>query len=412
MLSNVADPDGNVADILEMYWYEDECYSIPNTGDPDSMKRSVYGHTPNRPLTQPAGGRNDGVPKLCNEDDECFNILDPDSDLDFQRLLALVTNSSQVFEPLEPRARTPKICLPNGKTNNFVAKSYPGVLPLSARGRQFYGVVKSGAKAALCQGLPLVLGARQLAVKYVTEHVFELQTPAQFANSMLSKFLPSGAQAPGAAAGYDWTLVFGNSGYMFQTWAQLGISIPAGLTGSTPADALYNALGTTSDMANLQILDAPTNSLKAGAWQLFTNIISNKRFNAESPNGQIEFINRLYETLPSYLNDGPVQASLTHGYTVMKSIMVALDSSPNVVGIPASSFASAWQTYCSDFFLEMQGNLQDFLSSKLAQLIVYWGSSAAAKKFTAAGAKLTLQALQAKQNNLATAVVIQRAFVT
>lgn len=358
MLSNVADPDGNVADILEMYWYEDDCFSIPNTGDPDSMKRSLYGPTSKRPFAQRVGGLNDGVPKLCNEYDECFNILDPESDLEFQRLLAIVTNGSYVSESLEPRARTPKICLPNKQSNNFVAKSYPGVLPLSARGRQFYGVVKSGAKAAVCQGLPLVLGARQLAVKYVMEHVFELQTPAQFANSMISKILPSGAQAPGAAANYDWTQVFGKGGYMFQTWAQLGISIPAGLTGNTPADALYNALGTTNDMANLQILDAPTNSLKAGVWQIFTNIISARRFTNESPQGQIEFINRLYETLISYLNDGPVQASLTHGYTVMKTIMAALDSSPNVNTIPSSSFAIAWQTFCSDFFLEMQGNLQ------------------------------------------------------
>jgi len=51
---------------------------------------------------------------------------------------------------------------------------------------------------------------------------------------------------------------------MFQTWAQLGISPPSGFTGDTPADALYNALGSTADINNLQILDAATNSLKAG----------------------------------------------------------------------------------------------------------------------------------------------------
>ncbi|KAL5319457.1 hypothetical protein ACEPPN_012511 [Leptodophora sp. 'Broadleaf-Isolate-01'] len=146
-------------------------------------------------------------------------------------------------------------------------------------------------------------------------------------------------------------------------------------------------------MANLQILDAPTNSLKAGVWQIFTNIISAKRFSAESPQGQVEFINRLYETLISYLNDGPVQQSLTHGYSTMKTIMAALDSSPNVNTLPQSSFASAWQIFCADFFLEMQGNLQDFLQGKLKQVIVYWGSSAAVRKFTAAGAAATLKAL-------------------
>lgn len=77
------------------------------------MKRSLYGPTSKRPFAQRAKGLNDGVPKLFNECDECFNILDPESDLEFQRLLAIVTNGFYVSESLEPRARTPKICLPN-----------------------------------------------------------------------------------------------------------------------------------------------------------------------------------------------------------------------------------------------------------------------------------------------------------
>jgi chitinase len=264
VLSGQPDPDGNVADLLELYWYEDECYPIPNTGDPDSMKRWLpeleYGYEGKRPTAMPPGSRNDGVPKICNADNECYNVLSPEKDIGFQQLLSSALNHSHAV--LEPRGRVAKICLPKGKSNSFKAKYYPGVLPLSARGRQFYGAMKTGVQTGLCAALPLVLGPRVLGEDYVTEHVMELQTPAQFANSMLKGLLPSGATAPGS--GYDWTQVFGPNGYMFQTWAQLGISPPSGLTGATPQDALYNALGSTADINNLQILDAATNSLKAG----------------------------------------------------------------------------------------------------------------------------------------------------
>lgn len=58
-------------------------------------------------------------------------------------------------------------------------------------------------KTAFCNGLPIVLGKRVLGTDYVVEHVTEFQTPAQFATSMLSGKLLSGAVARGAAANYD-----------------------------------------------------------------------------------------------------------------------------------------------------------------------------------------------------------------
>lgn len=236
------------------------------------MKRwfSLYNSITNgtitkRSLAPPPGGRNEGFPKICTEDDQCFNV--PSSQYEgFQELLLLARHATyDSYGTLYSRAaRAPKMCDSSGTTvSRFKTKSYPSVTSLSNNGRRFYGVVKNLPKVALCQGLPLVLGNRILATDYVAEHVTELQTPAQFATSMMSGKLPSGAAAPGSASNYDWTQVFGSTGYFYQTWQQLGISAPAGLTGTSPADAVANALGSSGDINNMQILDAPTNSLKA-----------------------------------------------------------------------------------------------------------------------------------------------------
>ena len=42
--SDEPDSDGNSADFIELYWYEDGCFTLPKTGSPDVMKRwySLY----------------------------------------------------------------------------------------------------------------------------------------------------------------------------------------------------------------------------------------------------------------------------------------------------------------------------------------------------------------------------------
>lgn len=200
-------------------------------------------------------------------DDGSFNVPKSEYD-DFEELLWSVGNLTQssygeVLGEVVPRgSRVAKICKNKKQISKFTAKGYSPVSVLS-NSRQFFGVVKSGATAAICNGLPIVLGKRVLGTDYVVEHVTELQTPAQFATSMLSGKLPSGAVAPGAASNYDWTQVFSQSGYFFQTWSQLGILQPSGLSGKTPAESVAILLSSTNDINNLQILEAPTNSLKA-----------------------------------------------------------------------------------------------------------------------------------------------------
>ncbi|KAJ6086050.1 glycoside hydrolase family 18 protein [Penicillium sp. IBT 16267x] len=424
--SDELDSDDNSTDFVELYWYEDDCFTIPNTGDPDLMKRwyALYdkvgeGEVLKRSVAPPSENENEGSPKICM-DDGCFNV--PRSEYeDFEELLWSVgnfTHSSygEVVGEVVPRgSRIAKICQNKKQISQFNAKGYSPVNVLS-NSRQFFGVVKSAAKSAICNGLPIVLGKRVLGTNYVVEHVTELQTPAQFATSMLSGKLPSGAVAPGAASNYDWTQVFSQSGYFFQTWSQLGISQPSGLSGSTPAESVAMALGSSSDINNLQILESPTNGLKASAWQLFKNIVSDERFNRQSPGGKIDFINRLYETLPGYLNHADVQDSLEYGYNAIKSAMEALDQAAqfnaNVSPITGSSFSLAWRAYASDFFQQMEGNLQVFVKARINEVLPYWSSSAAIKLYTKAGAAAVVKTLNSKLTDLTTDVVIDSTFVT
>ncbi|KAJ5958894.1 glycoside hydrolase family 18 protein [Penicillium vulpinum] len=423
--SDELDSDENSADFVELYWYEDDCFTLPNTGDPDLMKRwfALYdkvgeGEIWKRSVAPPPGKRNEGFPKICIDED-CFNV--PKSEhQDFEELLWSVGNFThgsyvEVVGEVVPRAsRTAKICQNKKQISKFSAKPYSPVSILSTS-RQFFGVVKSGAKSALCNGLPVVLGKRALGTNYVVEHVTELQTPAQFATSMLSGKLPSGAAAPGAASNYDWTQVFSQNGYFFQTWNQLGISQPSGLSGSTPAESVAIALGSSKDINNLQILEAPTNGLKAAAWQLFKNIISDDRFSKQSAVGRIDFINRLYDTLPGYLNHADVQDSLEYGYNAIKTAMEALDqaakSNANVSPITASSFSLAWKTYASDFFEQMEGNLQVFVKTRITEVLPYWKSSEAIKLYTKASAAAITKVLNEKLADLTTDVVIDSSFV-
>ena len=265
VLSDANDLDGNPADLLELYWYEDDCFAVPNTADPSVHKRwtdmiARFADTRLVKRWDPMTRTDPSLPSVCLNEANCWSIPDT-QDSGFQQLLAEVQEFRNHTEAvLVPRARTPKFCLPNGKKNSFTAKNYPSVSTLSGS-RQFFRVVKTGVKAGVCASLPLVLGARAVGDDYVVEHVTELQTPAQYANAMLKNILSSGAKP--SASGYNWVDVFGPNGYFYQTWQQLGVSAPANFPGDTPEDLVYKALGSSSDTANLQILDASTNSVKA-----------------------------------------------------------------------------------------------------------------------------------------------------
>ena len=351
---------------------------------------------------------NQTVPVVCLTDDSCYHLESLDSET--QHLLASIR-----FAPVSdiiPRgkARTPKICLPGGQTNNLRSKSYPSVGTLGAS-KTFYRVAKSTAKQGLCATLPLLSGTRIPAIDYVVEHVTELQTPAQYANNMIKGLLSSSAKA--TSAGYNWASIFGSGGIFQQTFSKSGIKLPAGLTGSTPEEAIFNAFGTTKDNTNLLILDALTNSVKTSAWSLFQNVIGDNKWKAASPASRIELILRLYEGLIDYMNTADAQKSLEYTYNAQQAIWKAFDTaagSANTALQPltgGTNFVLQHRAWYADFFLEFSGNLQTFLHNKMTQEVTYWTSPQAVKDYSAPAAKIITASLRTKLANLGTDVVVK-----
>ncbi|EPE06529.1 chitinase class V [Ophiostoma piceae UAMH 11346] len=421
------DEDGNVADFMELYMYEDECFSVPNRADPttDYSKRWLDGSSRGGlsngtkllgdliatgldalaesqkqllAAAAPIGGRNDGHAKICDADGMCYYVSGA-QDVDYAELkdlrAMLEIDSAHAEGELEERgSRQAKICIPKSKGSAFKAKHYPGVTKLAAKGLNF----RTAVDIAKCAGMALSNGARILGEKYVTEHVFELQTPAMWANSMISGLLQSGADAPGKAEKYDWTQMFADkTGYIFQSWKDLKISAPADYPGDSPHDSIMTALGSTSNTKNLLILDSRTNGLKAAVWAIFTNIISSKKFGAAIEPTQIAYLNRL-EMVCNYLTEKDAQTALKYGFTVVKTVLEQVDKAAsgnsNINTLASMTFAETWKIYAADHFKQMSRNMQDFAVGKAKDMALYWASSDAANDYSPAIANINLKHIQ------------------
>lgn len=354
---------------------------------------------------------NSSVPSICLADETCYHL--PSLDTETQIFLEELRNMPHAR--IEPRVRTPKICLPNNQRNNMRAKSYPSVGVLGAT-KDFYRVAKSGVKTGVCSALPLILGKRVAGVDYVVEHVTELQTPAQFANSMLAGKLPAGDAAQ--TAGYNWASIFQSGGFWQKTFSASGIKLPSGLSGSTPEEAIFNTFGTSSDTSNILILDRLTNSVKASAWSLFTNIVGDNKWKAASHASRVELLLRIQQGLIDYLNTPAAQAGLKHTYDAQQAIWKAFDvaagsASSAVQQLPGgASFVGQHRAWYEDFFLYFEGNIADFLHDKLVQEISYWASPTAVRDYGAKAAKEVLTTLQGRLSSLATDVEVQRSWLT
>ena len=347
-------------------------------------------------------------PSICLTESNCHMLFNLDHET--QSLLEIIRNAS--FAELIPRGkvRTPKICLPGNAKNTMTSKSYPNVGTLSAT-KQLYRVAKSAAKQGVCAGLSLSLGGRVPGINYVVEHVTELQTPAQYANFMLKGVLPAGDKA--ASAGYNWASIFGDGGIFQQTFSKSGIKLPAGLTGSTPEEAIFNTFGTSKDSTNLLILDALTNSVKTSCWSLFQNIIGNDKWTAASPASRIELLNRIQQGLIAYMNTADSQKALGYTYNAQQLIWKAFDTAAgklNSALLPltgGTSFALQHKAWYENFFEELVGNIQFFLHDKLVQEISYWTSPQAVKDYSAQAAKTITAALKNDLANLGTNVAVE-----
>lgn len=143
--------------------YEDVCYDVPNSASPDVARRwfsssnETFGAQSRLAKAPPAGGRNDGFPKLCNEDGECYYVFDAESDAEFQELLALASDFIG-SSPLDKRVRSSKVCLSKGKSSAFVAKKLQRSDQACHAGIDY----RSLSNAASCIGSSIVSGGRLL----------------------------------------------------------------------------------------------------------------------------------------------------------------------------------------------------------------------------------------------------------
>ncbi|KAF2154797.1 glycoside hydrolase family 18 protein [Myriangium duriaei CBS 260.36] len=427
-LSNEFDDDGNPADVVELYWYENEIFVVPNNESPDehtNTKRSAHimeelqqmrlsrGWDQHNPIDADTT-----LPQVCSEG-YCFYI--PDADLvDVQHILDEVQstwNSTRVLrnpyaeesirvEDIIERGRSSLVKLPRNKRVRFAAATYNTVAELAGKGRQFWASAAAKTAVNICLNNKAAFQGRQLGRKYVTEHVTELQTPAQFAQSMVDGKYPDQSAVTGVSANYDWTQVFNDqNGYVYMTWAQLGVARPAGLEGDTPIASIYHALGSkgsNGDDANLLVCDAQTNSLKTSAWAIHTNIISDKKWNAASPGQRLAYLNNLDQSLVPYMNSPDAQASLEHAYKVQQQVFKALDQAAlvnsNIVG-PGTGFASLHKTWYQRFFEEVSENIQLFIEAKYQAEITNWsGGSKAYGAFKAVQRNKIVKNLQGRSS--------------
>ena len=292
----------------------------------------------------------------------------------------------------------------------MTSKGYPSVGVLSAT-KQLYRVAESAAKYGICSGLSLIPGGRVPGTNYVVEHVTELQTPAQYANSMLKGLLPAGDKA--ASAAYNWYSIFGPGGIFQQPFSQSGINLPAGLTGDTPMEAIYNAFGTSKDNINLLILDEATNSIKKASWSLFKNIVGDRKWEAASHASRVELILRVQQGVVAYRNSADAQRALAHAHNAQQSLWKSADIAAAGVN-PAlqpltggMNFALQHKKWYEDFFQEFVGNIQQFLQNKLTEEISYWTSPQAVKDYSAQAAVAITATLNARLKNLGTEVYVQ-----
>ncbi|XWW92081.1 hypothetical protein V2A60_000003 [Cordyceps javanica] len=390
--TNNYDEDGNPADIIELYVYEDEIFTVPNNASPDSKKRElsiieeILVIRRERRWDHHSNATNPGLKEICDAANSCFKIVEPELP-EVQRLLrqiyeswesigverAIPDGDDEFALTLTARGRVRQVRFKDRKRNKVVtwrASTYYQVAALAGRGLKFFanGGAKKTAQTALCLVNAASFGARQLGRAYVSEHVTELQVPAMFAQSMLDFKYPDQSSITGVPSSYDWLTVFGDTGYMKMSWKDLGISQPQGLHGDTPLEALYNALGSkgsNADTKNLLICDARTNSVKASAWALHTNIISDERWRNASPGERLDFLNSIDQSLI------PAQAALEYAYKAQQKIFAAMDTSPKIKG-PGVSLQSLHKTWYERYFEAFNDNIQAFYQAKLEQELAAW----------------------------------------
>ncbi|KAI3319646.1 glycoside hydrolase [Xylariaceae sp. AK1471] len=401
-------------DYLELWWYENKCFSIPNKDDPSVQKRTNERF---KDIDITSLHRSQ-IAHLIREDGQVFEV--PLADPWVQDLLKLSAAASRKVSKhvnhnstLEERngSRFSKICRPDKTViNTFNTSPYPGVGVLSPS-RLVFNLGTSG----ICFGATLITTShQQLAggLKTVVEHVTELQTPKAFMNNLLAKVLPSGAT--GFNLRYDVEKVFSKNGYFEYTLKALGIDRDfQGVDGNTKISTLfYKFLGSTDFLDNLQLLTAKENSLKAAIWGLYTNINADKKWNKMSPTTKLDILWRL-KTVVDYLNKPEVQQSLKITLDRMRAVFEAMDRVlPNFINVGSGlTLQGALNNWYRDHFASMSANLVAYVLRRVPDMITFWQSTQGQNLHGATSAAVIVAALQDLQQNAATQLAIGTGFM-
>ncbi|KAK0630488.1 hypothetical protein B0T17DRAFT_222151 [Bombardia bombarda] len=411
-------------DILELWWYEDECFAIPNTADPSVHKRAVdisssydlSGLEPNEILTLwTDSGMSYQFPIT---DEFAREIFDKSLAAGFRDSLGggyenvgVTTNGTSIEE--RTGSRISKICNANNvQINSFSTSTYPGSQSLIKNsGRLVFASVTTGGCLALNLG-KVAHGALAAGVKVVVEHVTELQTPKNFMNAILKAKLPGGAAA--SKLRYDAVAVFTKGGYFDKTLTQLGIANT--FPNANPNEALskqfFTIFGNAVDVDNLQILTAKANSLKAAVWGIFVNINADSKWAKMSETTRVAVISEL-KLVVDYMNQADVQTSFKLTYDKWRSIFAALDSSGAIPVVNAGGIGleAALKEYYAAFFPEMQKNLQAYVLRRLPDMITYWQSPAGIALKGATEAAAIVVKLNNLKNNAGTTLKIGSSFI-
>ncbi|KAF3017889.1 hypothetical protein E8E14_013004 [Neopestalotiopsis sp. 37M] len=343
-----------------------------------------------------------------DEDDDCPDFSE-DGDLSRRDLNVTISNtlwerwiSEADFSHLnyfEKRAptRTFAVCdrTRTNRNRNYRLSPYPPVNTLNRAGVRF--TQQNDATSCPLRNVG-DSNTRVTGLNYAGEHVMEANTPSRSMQAMVDGVTPGGGTLNAGRA--DYAAIFAPGGFMETPWSQLGITTRTG----TPSSSLYAPLGTTSDTANLLILERRLNGLKSIIWRALTNIISSSRFSSMSRTQRIAALNSIVNVF-DYLNTSGGTNALRAAHTGMLSVWTDFATAMRAQGV-TYDFVGAYRQYMRDHFSEMVNNAATFINNNIQGELTYWASQDAATRYGRRQANLRLQDLRNLQTALATRLVV------
>ncbi|KAK3936683.1 hypothetical protein QBC46DRAFT_452559 [Diplogelasinospora grovesii] len=243
-------------------------------------------------------------------------------------------------------------------------------------------------------------------MKPVAEHVMEIQFVKSFFQGMRDGTTPGGGSL--STGQLSWVL-FNQSNpaqaTIFASWSSVLSNGPS-LDG-TVYKSFYNVLGTLSDTSNNLMLDSLTNGLKATIYRLTSlpsganragakNIVAASKWDTTGHAARLGTFNRI-KAVFDYINTADAQNSLSTAYGKIHSLCVYLTAALSNNNQINYDTTTAFTEFSRAQFSYMVTNVQNWITSKLADEATYWGSAAAAKFYGQVTADINLARVQSLQ---------------